>query len=164
MPYYFIEYGITMLAGILKIDIAIEMSLKIVDTFILRKYISNNLIEQRYINNMVIEHDGEIKLIKETLEKLANKQLVNEIYFEGQIYDAYSKIIDILNKANKEIIIVDRYADKSVLDIISKIDISVTLIVKKYGLLKNIDIEKYQKQYNNLNIIYDKSYHDRYFR
>ena len=164
LPYAFTEQGIAMLATVIHTSVAAQISIQIMRTFVLmRKYISNNLIEQRYINNMVIEHDGEIKLIKETLEKLENKELVNEIYFEGQIYDAYSKIIDILNKANKEIIIVDRYADKSVLDIISKINIPVLLIVKKNGLLKNIDIEKYQKQYNNLNIIYDESYHDRYF-
>ena len=133
-------------------------------TFVLmRKYISSNLLEQRFINEMVLEHDSDLKLIHQSLEKLETKELINEIYFQGQIYDAYSKIVDILNKSENEIILIDGYADKSVLDIIRGINVPIKLIVKKDSLLKEIDIEKYKKQYNNLTIIYDSSFHDRYF-
>ena len=69
LPYVFTEYGITMLAGILKSEVAVKMSLKIVNTFIsMRKYISNTLLEQRYINNMVLEHENEIKLLQQYLK------------------------------------------------------------------------------------------------
>ena len=62
LPYVFTEYGITMLSGLLKSNIAVKMSLKIVDTFIkMKKYISNNLIQQNYYNDMIIRHDSEIK-------------------------------------------------------------------------------------------------------
>lgn len=167
LPFVFTEYGITMLAGILKSETAVKMSLKIVETFIkLRKYISNNLIEQQYINKLVLEHDSDIKLLQESFDKLEEKKLKNEIYFNGQIYDAYSKIIDMLNESKKEVIIIDSYADKKVLDIISNIDKDVILITRKNNLLKEIDIEKYNKQYNkqynNLKIIYDNTFHDRY--
>lgn len=162
LPYVFTEYGITMLAGILKSDVAVSASLQIVNTFIsMRKYISNNLIEQRYINNMVLKHDNDIKSLKDAFDKF--KQSTNEIYFNGQIYDAYSKIVDILSKAKEEVIIIDNYADKSVLDIISSIKVNVVLITKKFGLLKDIDIEKYNRQYHNLRIIYNNTFHDRYF-
>lgn len=61
LPYVFTEYGITMLAGILKSDVAVTASLKIVDTFIaMKKYVSSNLIEQKYYNDMVVKHDSEI--------------------------------------------------------------------------------------------------------
>ena len=163
LPFVFTEYGITMLAGILKSETAVKMSLKIVETFIkLRKYISNNLIEQQYINKLVLEHDSDIKLLQESFDKLEEKKLKNEIYFNGQIYDAYSKIIDMLNEGKNEVIIIDSYADKKVLDIISNIDKEVILITRKNNLLKEIDIEKYNKQYNNLKIIYDNTFHDRY--
>lgn len=62
MPYVFTEHGITMLSGILKSEVAIKMSLRIVDAFIkMRKYISSNLIEQRYINNQVLKNVEDIK-------------------------------------------------------------------------------------------------------
>jgi len=164
LPYAFTEYGITMLAGILKSDVAVAASLKIVNTFIsLRKYISDNLIEQKFINELVLTHDKDIKLLQESFDKLSNKELKNEIYFEGQIYDSYSKIVDILSKAKEELIIIDGYSDKSMLDIIKNIKCSVTLIVRTKTLLNKLDIEKYNKQYNNLKIIYNDTFHDRYF-
>ena len=87
----------------------------------------------------------------------------NHIFFNGQIYDSYSKIIDIFNAAKNELIIIDGYADKTLLDIISKINIKIVLITKTKGLLSKLDIEKYNSQYDNLNIIYDDTFHDRYF-
>jgi len=164
MPYVFTEYGITMLAGILKSEVAVKMSLRIVYTFIaMKKYISNDLLKQDYIKNMVIKHDNDIKLLKESLSKLEDKKQINEIYFNGQIYDAYSKIIDILKKAKTELIIIDAYADKTVLDLIRNLNVNITLIVKNKSLLTKMDIEKYNEQYNNLKIIYDDTFHDRYF-
>ena len=163
-PYVFTEHGITMLAGILKSDKAIKMSLKIVDTFIkMRHYLKDNLIEQKYINNMVLEHDNSIKLLQETFDKLEEKRKVNEIYFNGQIYDAYSKIQDIFKSATKKLIIIDAYADNTLLDIIKRLDIEVIIITKKDNLLTKQDIEKYNKQYHNLKVIFNNSFHDRYF-
>ena len=127
------------------------------------KYISNNLIEQKYYNDMIVRHDSEIKLLQESFNKFEEKKVINETYYNGQIYDAYSKIIDIFKTAKKELIIIDRYADKSVLDMIKNLDVKIELIVKRNSLIKNIDIEKYNKQYDNLKLIYNDDYHDRYF-
>ena len=162
LPYVFTEYGITMLAWILKSDIAVAASLKIVNTFItMRKYIKENIIEQAFINEMVLRHEKDIKILQETFDKLEGSR--NQIFFDGQIYDSYSKIIDLMNIAKKELIIIDSYADKILLDMISKLNIKVILITKTKSLLSKLDIEKYNKQYNNLNIIYDDTFHDRYF-
>ena len=162
-PYAFTEQGVAMLSALLKSDIAIQTSIKIMDAFVLmKKYISNDLIEQKYVNNLVIKHDNEIKILQNSFNKIEHKEPTNEIYFEGQIYDAYSKIIDIMNKSKEELIIIDNYADKNVLDMISKIKVKVILITRKNNLLKQIDIDKYNKQYNNLKITYDNTFHDRY--
>ena len=162
-PRVFTEQGIAMLATILKTPVAIDASIKIMDAFVLmKKYISNDLIEQKYVNNLVIKHDNEIKILQNSFNKIEHKEPTNEIYFEGQIYDAYSKIIDIMNKSKEELIIIDNYADKNVLDMISKIKVKVILITRKNNLLKQIDIDKYNKQYNNLKITYDNTFHDRY--
>ena len=162
LPYVFTEYGITMLAGILKSEIAVSARLKIVNTFIqLRKYIKENLIEQEFINEMVLKHEKEIKLLQETFDKFEERK--NQIFFDGQIYDAYSKIVDIISRAKKELIIVDNYTDKTILDMIKNIKTNVILIVKPKSLLSKLDIEKYNKQYNNLSVVYNDTFHDRYF-
>ena len=162
LPYVFTEYGITMLAGILKSDIAVAASLKIVNTFIsMKKFLKENIIEQTFINEMVLRHEKEIKILQETFDKFEESK--NQIFFDGQIYDAYSKIIDIMSIAKDELIIIDSYADKVILDMISKLNVEVKLITKTKSLLSKLDIEKYNKQYNNLNIIYDDTFHDRYF-
>ena len=163
-PYVFTEQGVAMLSSVLHSEVAIKMSIQIINTFvIMRKYISNNLIEQRYINNLVLEHDSEIKLLKESFGKIEEKRKINEIYFNGQIYDAYSKIQDIFKTANKRLIIIDAYTDNTLLDIIKRLNIDVIIITKKDNLLTHQDITKYNKQYHNLKVIYNNTFHDRYF-
>ena len=162
-PRVFTEQGVAMLATILKSDVATQVSIAIMDAFvIMRKYISNDLIQQKYINNLVIKHDEDIKLLQESFNKFEENKKENEIYFNGQIYDAYSKIVDILNEAYNNIIIIDNYADKTILDMIRNLKVDVTLICKSNCLLKEIDINKYQKQYNNLKVVYSNDFHDRY--
>ena len=160
----FTEQGVAMLATILKSKIATQVSIAIMDAFIaMRKYISSNFIEQKYINNMVLEHDSKIKLLQHSFDKLEEKQKINDIYFDGQIYDAYSKIFDIFKHTKKELIIIDSYADNTILDIIKRLNIKVTIITRKNNLLTVQDIEKYNKQYQNLTVKFDSTFHDRYF-
>ena len=160
----FTEQGVAMLATILKSKIATQVSIAIMDAFVaMRKYISSNFIEQKYINNMVLEHDSKIKLLQHSFDKLEEKQKINDIYFDGQIYDAYSKIFDIFKHTKKELIIIDSYADNTILDIIKRLNIKVTIITRKNNLLTVQDIEKYNKQYHNLTVKFDSTFHDRYF-
>ena len=153
-----------MLSAVLKTEVAEEVSIAIMDAFVsMRKYISNNLIEQQYINNLVLEDHENIKLLQESFSKFEEKKKTNETYYNGQIYDAYSKIIEIFKTAKKELIIIDRYADMTVLDMIKKLKVKVILVTKRNGLLTNQDIERYNSKYNNLEIVYSDDYHDRYF-
>ena len=160
----FTEQGVAMLATILKTKTATLTSIKIMDAFVsMRKYISTNLIEQKYINNIVLEDHDKIKKIETSLNKFEEKRKVNEIYFNGQIYDAYSKILEIFKEAKEELIIVDSYSDNTILDIVKRLNVKVIVITKNNNLLTKQDIEKYNKQYNNLTIKYDNTFHDRYF-
>mgnify|MGYP000081096203 CR=1 FL=1 len=162
-PRVFTEQGIAMLSTILKSKVAVETSIRIMDAFVkMRKYISANLIEQDNMKNMLIKHDNEIKLLQESFSKLEKKEKINHIFYEGQIYDAYSLLIDIFRKAKKEIIIIDNYADKSILDMITNLNVKVIIVTKKFNLLKDIDIKKYNKQYHNLKVIYSDKFHDRF--
>lgn len=142
LPYVFTEHGIIMVSSLLKNDIAANVNVHIIKTFVsMRKYISSNLIEQKYINNQVMKNTEDIKLLQESFSKFEEKRKVNEIYFNGQIYDAYSKIIDILKEAENEIIIIDAYADKMTLDIIKELNIYVTLIINDKSKITNLDIK-----------------------
>ena len=112
---------------------------------------------------MVLEHDYDIKIIQESLDKLEKDKEINEVYFNGKIYDAYSKVLDIFSEAKKELIIVDRYTDKTILDMIKNLECNVILITSKRGKLTELDIDKYNSDYNNLSVYYDDTFHDRYF-
>ncbi|MDY5996370.1 MAG: ORF6N domain-containing protein [Bacilli bacterium] len=156
----FTEQGVYMLATILKGKLATSITIAIMDAFVAMKSIINtSLIEQKYINSLVLEHDNEIKLLQESFNKLNTKESNNHIFYEGQIYDSYSLLIDILNKAKKEIIIIDNYAGKKLFDIIKDINIKVKIYTEN---IDNISKEKYEKQYNNLEIINTNIFHDRF--
>ena len=162
-PRVFTEQGIAMLSTILKSKVAVETSIRIMDAFVkMRKIISSSLIEQKYINELVIKDNERINLLEESFSKLEEKEKINHIFYEGQIYDAYSLLIDIFKGAKEEIIIIDNYADKSILDMITNLNVKVTIVTKKFNLLKDIDIKKYNRQYHNLKVIYSDKFHDRF--
>ena len=164
LPYAFTEQGVAMLATVLRTKVAEEVSIRIMDAFVaLKHYISDNLIEQKFVNKQVLKNTEDIKLLKESFRKFEEKRKVNDIYFNGQIYDAYSKIQDIFKSATKKLIIIDAYADNTLLDIVKRLDIEVIIITKKDNLLTKQDIERYNKQYHNLKVIYNNTFHDRYF-
>ena len=120
-----------MLATILKSKIAIEVSITIMDTFVaMRRYMSTDLFNQQYYNDMIIRHDQEIKNLQEYLKKVEEKKVVNEVYFAGQIYDAYSKLIDIFKEAKEKLMIIDAYADNVLLNIIKKFIIIIHFFFK----------------------------------
>ena len=156
----FTEQGVYMLATILKGKLATSITIAIMDAFVAMKSIINtSLIEQKYINSLVLEHDNEIKLLQESFDKLNIKENNNHIFYEGQIYDAYSLLIDILSKAKKEIIIIDNYAGKKLFDIIKNINVKVKIYTEN---IDNISKEKYEKQYSNIEIINTNIFHDRF--
>ncbi|MDO4507940.1 MAG: ORF6N domain-containing protein, partial [Candidatus Saccharibacteria bacterium] len=81
----------------------------------------------------------------------------------GQIYDAYSKICEIFSEAKEKLIIIDNYADKTILDIVKRLKIDVKIITKADNTLTKQDVLKYNKQYCNLKVVYNDTFHDRYF-
>ena len=160
LPYVFTEHGIMMLSGLLKSDIAANVNVIIIKAFVtMRHYISNNLIEQKYINNMVIKHDNDIKLLQESFNKMSEKIKNNHLFYDGQIYDAYSLMLDIFNESNKSIIIIDNYIDKNILDILSKTNKDIIIITNKYN---ELDFNKYKQEYNNVKIKIKNKIHDRF--
>ena len=158
MPYAFTEQGVAMLATILKTPVADIVSMKIIDAFVyMKRYLS---FENK--NSIILNHEERILKLEESFDKLNEKEKINAIFYEGQIYDAYSLLIDIFKEAKKEIIIIDNYADKSILDMITNLNVKVIIVTRKFNLLKDIDIKKYNNQYHNLKVTYSDKFHDRF--
>ena len=158
LPYVFTEYGVMMLSGLLKSDIAAKINVSIINAFVaMRKYIGDNLLEQRHYKDMLLRHDEEIKLLQNTFSKFDN--FSNEIFFEGQIWDAHSLLLDIFNSSKKRIVIIDNYISKELLDVVCKTNKQITVYTK--NIEKNM-INKYQSQYSNLIVKINITFHDRF--
>jgi len=155
-PRVFTEQGVMMLATILKSEIAVEVSINIMDTFVkLRRYVSNSLIS----NEMLINHENRILKLERTFNKMQEKEKINTIFFEGQIFDAYALLLDLFNSAKKEIIIIDNYASIELLKILKNIDKKILIISK------NIDdmlMKKYNSEYSNIEFKNLNLFHDRF--
>lgn len=166
LPYVFTEYGITMLAGLLKSDIAVNVSIKIVNTFIeMRKFlIQNGQIFERLTNieYKLLEHDKKFNEVFNQLQ--VEENIKQKIFFEGQIYDAYSLIIDIIKKANKKILIIDNYIDNSVLKMLTKKNnnVEVVILTSDKSNIQQIDIQKFNKEYPILKVAKTNKFHDRF--
>lgn len=166
LPYVFTEYGITMLAGLLKSDIAVNVSIKIVNTFIeMRKFlIQNGQIFERLTNieYKLLEHDKKFNEVFNQLQ--VEENIKQKIFFEGQIYDAYSLIIDIIKKANKKILIIDNYIDDSVLKMLTKKNnnVGVVILTSDKSNIQQIDIQKFNKEYPILKVAKTSKFHDRF--
>ncbi|MBQ2873506.1 MAG: ORF6N domain-containing protein [Bacilli bacterium] len=98
-PRVFTEQGVAMLATIIKSKIATEISINIMDAFVaMKKYISSDLLEQKYINNQVLKNTEDIKILQESFNKIKD---TDGLFFKDQIYDSYSLLLDIFNMAEK---------------------------------------------------------------
>lgn len=166
LPYVFTEQGIAMLAGVLKNDIAVKVSINIIKSFIeMRKFISSNgqLFERlTNVEYKLLEHD---KKFDKVFDQLQNEENIKQkIFFEGQIYDAYSLIIDIIKKANRKILIIDNYIDDSVLKMLTKKNdkVVVVILTSEKSNIQKIDIQKFNKEYPILKVAKTNKFHDRF--
>ena len=166
LPYVFTEQGIAMLAGVLKNDIAVKVSLNIINSFIeMRKFIASNGQVFERLTNMeykLLEHDKKFDIVFDQLQQEEN--IKQKIFFEGQIYDAYSLIIDIIKKANRKITIIDNYIDDSILKMLAKKNknVEVTILTSIKSNIQNIDIQKFNKEYPTLKVVRTDKFHDRF--
>lgn len=168
LPYVFTEQGIAMLSGLLKNKIAIKVSINIMNAFVeMRKFISNNGHVFQEINSLkckLLEHDKKFDEIFDELQKNKNLEFKQKIFFNGQIYDSYSLIIDIIKKAKEKILIIDNYIDDSILEMLSKkvSNVEVVILTSEKCNLTKLDISKFNKQYPTLKIAKTNNFHDRF--
>ena len=119
LPYVFTEQGIAMLSGLLRNELAVAVSINIINAFVeMRKFLYNNGQVFERLTNIeykMLEYDKKFDLIFDELQKDKESEFKQKIFFDGQIYDAYSLVINIIKKAKEKILIIDNYVDDSVL-------------------------------------------------
>ena len=156
-PFVFTEQGVAMLSAVINTEVAIDVSITIMNVFVnMKRVLASNYLERFSLEEQVIKNTNDIRLLKEKFENTNN---YSGLFFENQIYDAYSLLIDILNSAYHEIILIDNYVDKNLFDTLRKINKNIILVTNKYN---NEDYLKYKKQYKNINFIINNSIHDRF--
>ena len=167
LPYVFTEQGVSMLSAVLKSQTAIEVSIKIIDTFVeMRKFISLNAnIFQRFerVEQRLSLHDEQFNKIFEAIENNEVQQK-QHIFYDGQIFDAYLFVSDIIKSAKTSIKLLDNYIDESTLVLFTKRDIKVTMKIYTKTLSKQLqlDLQKHNAQYLKIEIeTFDLS-HDRF--
>ena len=166
LPYVYTEQGIAMLSGILKNEIAVRVSINIMRAFIeMRKFLLNNgEIFNRIVNveYKLLEHDKKFNEVFNQLQY--DENIKQKVFMDGQVYDAFSVIVDIIRKAKNEIILIDNYIDIETLNILSKKNdnVNVKIFTKKDTKINIKDINKFNVQYPKLEIKYTNKFHDRF--
>lgn len=170
LPYVFTEQGISMLASVLHSDIAINVSIGIMRAFVeMRRFIANNALLFERISNVELKQLEYQKQTDEKLEQIfeyisEHEEASQKIFFDGQIYDAFSLIVSLIQKAEKEITLIDGYVDVGTLNLLAKKNegVSVTVYTHQRTRLSNIDVANFNAQYPTLEVKYTSVFHDRF--
>jgi len=170
-PFAFTEQGVSMLSGLLKSDTAIDISIQIMNTFVeMRKFLSENAnvfyrldsIEQKQ-SIYQIKSNQKFEQIFKALEDKSIKPK-HGIFYDGQVYDAYTFISDLIRSSNKSIVLIDNYIDDTVLTLLTKRkkNTSATIYTKIISKQLSLDIDKHNAQYPIIEIKEFKDAHDRF--
>ena len=168
LPYFFTEQGIAMLSALLKSEIAVKVSINIMKAFTeMRKFLIYNGQLFQEIDNIkfqLLEHNKKFDKVFNELQKNSQDEFKQRIFFEGQIYDAYSLIIDIIKSSKLKILIIDNYIDDSILKMLSKKnkDVEVVILTSQNCNINSLDINKFNKQYPILKVARTNKFHDRF--
>lgn len=168
LPYAFTEQGIAMLSGLLKNDIAIQVSINIMNAFVeMRKFILNNGQVFERLTNVeykMLEHDKKFDEVFNELQKNKDEEFKQQIFFNGQIYDSYSLIIDIIKTAQEKILIIDNYIDDTILKMLAKKNknVEVVILTSEKSNISKLDMQKFNKEYPTLKLAKTNKFHDRF--
>ena len=170
MPYVFTEQGIAMLSAVLRSDIAIQISIKIMDAFVeMRRFLTSNALMFEKINEMEVKQLAFQKSTEEKFDKIfhyisEHEESLQKIFFDGQIYDAFSLLVDLVSKAKKKLVLIDNYVDVGTLNILAKkkSDVEVIVYTVRKTRLSEADVNNFNQQYPTLEVKYTGVFHDRF--
>lgn len=170
LPFAFSEQGIAMLSAVLRSDVAIQVSIKIMKTFVeMRKYMANASLLYEKMNAMEVRQiafeENTNARFEQVFDYIASHEEANQkIFFEGQVYDAFSILTDLIQKAKESIVLIDGYVDVATLNVVAKKadNISVEIYTLPNAKLSKQDITVFNGQYATLNAKHTTIFHDRF--
>ncbi|MFT4283174.1 MAG: ORF6N domain-containing protein [Candidatus Woesearchaeota archaeon] len=164
LPYAFTEQGVSMLSAVLNSKIAIQISIKIIEAFVqIRNFLLTNEDTFKRLNvieTKLLEHDNNFKELFDSLNK--RPELTFGIFYEGEFFDSYEFISNLISKAKKEIILIDNYVDENTLSYFKKTNALVTIYTKNVTNELEQSLEKYNCQYKSIQLLKFTLSHDRF--
>jgi hypothetical protein len=167
LPYVFTEQGVAAVAGVLKSEKAAEVSIAIARAFVaMRKFILQNATVFQRLDRMEmkqLQNDDKFEKIFKAMEA-QQTQPDKGVFFDGQVFDAYSFVSDLLKSADKSILLIDNYIDESVLTLMSKRKPNVSAIIytKENSKAFQLDLKKHNDQYSHIEVKHFSKSHDRF--
>lgn len=167
LPYVFTEQGVAMLSAVLRSETAINVSIRIMEAFVeMRKLIAENSLMFNRLERLEKSQLQNEQKFDQLFKALESGSIKSEkgIFYEGQVFDAYTFISDLVRKAEKSIILIDNYIDDSILTLFAKRSLNVTLKIYTKQISKQfkLDVEKFSAQYGNVEIVEFALSHDRF--
>lgn len=167
LPYVFTEHGAIMLSSVLKSDTAVQASIRIVQAFVeMRKYISANsqlFLRMDTLEQKMLRTDEKVDMVYKALQDNSIKPKQG-IFFDGQVFDAYAFVSDLVRSAKISIVLIDNYIDDSVLTLLTKRkeEVSATIYTSKISKQLLLDLKKHNAQYAPVELKELKNAHDRF--
>ena len=170
LPYVFTEQGIAMLSAVLRSDEAIQVSVNIMNAFVkMRRFLAENALMFDKLNSLELKQLEYQKKSNEKFDQIfayisEHEEVGQKIFFDGQIYDAFSLLVSLVGKAEKSIVLIDNYVDVGTLNILAKKEdgVDVTIYTVRRTRLASQDIANFNSQYPTLTVNYTGVFHDRF--
>ena len=167
LPYVFGETGIAMLASVLRSEVAIKVSIEIMNAFVeMRKILMSNASLFHRLDKIELKQLQADQKFEEIFKALESDKLHSEkgIFYNGQIFDAYAFVSDIVRSAKSSIILLDNYVDDTVLTLLGKrnTNVTVTIYTKSISNQLRLDLQRYNSQYPRIEIEIFSDAHDRF--
>src|SRR5690606_12510035 len=167
LPYAFGEQGIAMLSAVLRSEVAVKVSIEIMDAFVeMRRMLVSNASLFHRLDKVEVKQLETDQKIEEIFKALESDKLHSEkgVFYDGQIFDAYTFVADIFRSAERSIILIDNYVDDTVLTLLGKRgqSVSATIYTKNISNQLQLDLQRYNSQYPAINIHAFAHAHDRF--
>ena len=173
LPYAFTEQGIAMLSSVLKSQTAVDVNICIMRAFVsMRRFIATNSqlfqrLETIEYHQLEMKQHQEItdKRIDEVFKKLdANNPPVQGIFYDGQVFDAYRFVSDLMRKAKLSVVLIDNYVDDTVLTLLDKREdgVTATIYTQRISNQFQLDVDRHNTQYPHIEIKQFNKAHDRF--
>ena len=167
LPYVFTEQGVAMASAILRSDIAVKVSVEIMEAFVeMRRMLTSNASLFHRLDNIELKQLEADQKFEEIFKAMESDKLHSEkgIFYNGQVFDAYAFVSDIIRSAKSSIILLDNYVDDTVLILLSKRNnnVTATIYTKNISNQLRLDVQRYNSQYPNIEVEVFSDAHDRF--